>query len=33
MMSFIISSENLRVLNNDKNPDRYQMFFIEKYLR
>jgi tetratricopeptide (TPR) repeat protein len=33
MMSFIISSENLKVLNNDKNPDRYQMFFNENYLK
>jgi len=33
MMSFIISAENLKVLNNDKNPGRYQMFFIEKFLK
>jgi tetratricopeptide (TPR) repeat protein len=33
MMSFIISNENLKVLNNDKNPGRYQLFFIEKYIK
>jgi tetratricopeptide (TPR) repeat protein len=33
MMSFIISNENLKVLNNDKNPGRYQLFFIEKYTK
>lgn len=32
MMTFIISNENLRVLNNDKNPERYHLFFIENYL-
>jgi tetratricopeptide (TPR) repeat protein len=33
MMTFIISSNNLKVLNNDKNPERYQLFFIENYLK
>jgi len=33
MMTFIISDENLKVLNNDKNPGRYQLFFKEKYLK
>jgi tetratricopeptide (TPR) repeat protein len=33
IMSFIISNENLKVLNSDKNPGRYQLFFIEKYLK
>ena len=29
----IISDENLKVLNNDKNPGRYKMFFIDNYLK
>ncbi len=33
MMTFIISNENLKVLNKDKNPGRYQLFFTEKYLK
>jgi len=33
MFSFIISDENLIILKNDKNPERYNIFFIEKYLR
>ena len=33
MMTFIISNDNLKVLNNDKNPERYQLFFKEKYLK
>jgi tetratricopeptide (TPR) repeat protein len=33
MISFIISNENLKVMNNDKNPGRYQLFFLEKYLK
>ena len=33
MMTFIISDENLKVLKNDKNPERYQLFFREKYLK
>jgi tetratricopeptide (TPR) repeat protein len=33
MMTFLISKENLKVMNNDKNPDRYQLFFRENYLK
>jgi len=33
IMSFIISNENLKILNTDKNPQRYQLFFIEKYMK
>jgi len=33
MMTFIISADNLKVLTNDKNPDRYLFFFKEKYLK
>ncbi len=33
ILSFIISDENLKVLNNDKDPGRYQMFFNENYLK
>ena len=33
MMTFVISNNNLKVLNNDKNPGRYQLFFMEKYLK
>jgi tetratricopeptide (TPR) repeat protein len=33
MMTFIISNENLKALNNDKNPGRYQLFFLEKYIK
>jgi len=33
MMTFIISANNLKVLKNDKNPDRYLLFFKEKYLK
>jgi tetratricopeptide (TPR) repeat protein len=33
MNTFIISSANLKVLNNDKNPGRYQLFFMDKYLK
>jgi hypothetical protein len=29
----IISDENLKVLNNDKDPGRYKMFFIDNYLK
>ena len=32
IISFIISNENLKVLNTDRNPDRYLLFFMEKYL-
>jgi tetratricopeptide (TPR) repeat protein len=31
MMIFVINDKNLAVLNKDKNPGRYQLFFIEKY--
>ena len=33
MMTFIISEYNLKVLKNDKDPGRYQLFFKEKYLK
>ena len=33
MMTFIISDSNLKVMNNDKNPGRYLIFFEEKYLK
>jgi TolA-binding protein len=33
MMTFLISNDNLKVLNNDKNPERYQLFFMEKYMK
>ena len=33
MMTFIISNDNLKVLKDDKNPGRYQLFFKEKYLK
>ena len=33
MMTFIISDDNLKVLKNDKNPGRYQLFFKERYLK
>ncbi|MGA2405776.1 MAG: tetratricopeptide repeat protein [Bacteroidales bacterium] len=33
MMTFIISNDNLKVLKNDKDPGRYQLFFREKYLK
>jgi tetratricopeptide (TPR) repeat protein len=33
MMKFIISNDNLKVLNNDKNPGRYQLFFMDNYLK
>jgi tetratricopeptide (TPR) repeat protein len=32
MMSFIIGKTNLDVLNNDKNPERYRLYFNENYL-
>ena len=32
MMTFLISAGNLKVLNNDQNPERYQIFFIENYI-
>jgi len=33
MMSFIIGTENLKALNTDQNPERYQLFFLEKYIK
>jgi tetratricopeptide (TPR) repeat protein len=33
MLTFVISNNNLKVLNKDKNPDRYQVFFKENYLK
>jgi len=33
MMTFIISDDNIKVLNNDKDPGRYQLFFMEHYLK
>jgi tetratricopeptide (TPR) repeat protein len=33
IMTFLISDNNLKVLKNDKNPGRYQLFFREKYLK
>jgi tetratricopeptide (TPR) repeat protein len=32
MMTFIISEGNLKVFKTDKNPDRYNLFFLDKYL-
>jgi tetratricopeptide (TPR) repeat protein len=33
MMTFIINMENLQILAKDGNPDRYQIFFMENYLK
>jgi hypothetical protein len=33
MMSFIINGDNLKILNKDGNPGRYQIFFKEKYIK
>jgi predicted negative regulator of RcsB-dependent stress response len=33
MYSFVISEDNLKILKSDKNPERYNIFFIEKYLK
>ncbi len=33
MITFIISPANLQVLNSDKDPERYQMFFRDKFLK
>jgi tetratricopeptide (TPR) repeat protein len=33
MMTFLISDNNLKVLKNDKDPGRYQLFFKDKYLK
>jgi hypothetical protein len=32
MITFIIGKTNLDALNKDKNPERYRLFFKEKYL-
>ena len=33
MYSFVIGGDNLKVLNEDKNPDRYLLFFKENYIK
>jgi TolA-binding protein len=33
MYSFLISDDNLIILKQDKNPERYNIFFIENYLK
>jgi DNA-directed RNA polymerase beta subunit len=33
MMTFIISDANFKVFKNDKNPDRYLLFFQDRYLK
>jgi hypothetical protein len=33
MMTFVISGENLKTLNSDKNPDRYNIFFRENFIK
>jgi hypothetical protein len=33
MMTFIISADNLKALEKDKDPGRYELFFKEKYLK
>ena len=33
IFAFIISTDNLNVLNTDKNPERYRLFFMENYLK
>jgi tetratricopeptide (TPR) repeat protein len=32
MMTFVIGMKNLETLGKDKNPERYRLFFLEKYL-
>jgi hypothetical protein len=32
LMTFIIGKKNLETLGRDKNPERYRLFFIDKYL-
>ncbi len=32
LMKFLINAGNLKALENDKNPDRYYLFFVENYL-
>jgi hypothetical protein len=33
MFSFIISDENLTVLNREANPEQYLLFFSDNYLK
>ena len=33
MITFIINNENLEILNNDGNPERYKLYFMENYLK
>jgi tetratricopeptide (TPR) repeat protein len=33
MLTFIINNENLKILNDDGNPARYQLFFMENYMK
>ena len=33
MFSFLINNDNLRILSKDGNPERYQIFFMEKYMK
>jgi tetratricopeptide (TPR) repeat protein len=33
MLTFVINNENLKVLNKDKNPERYHLFFMDNYLK
>jgi len=33
MMTFLISADNIKVLKTDKDPERYLLFFKEKYLK
>ena len=33
MLTFVINNDNLKILNTDGNPDRYQLFFKENYLK
>ncbi|HKK40902.1 MAG TPA: tetratricopeptide repeat protein [Bacteroidales bacterium] len=33
MMSFVIGDNNFKVLNDDKDPERYRLFFTQEYLK
>ncbi len=33
MLTFIITGDNLKILNKDGNPGRYQLFFMDNYLK
>ena len=33
MITFIIDNDNLKILNDDGNPERYQFFFMDNYLK